>query len=179
MEKFNAIKILEEELEDKKIFDNNLSKEHYMNSVYKYLDDFVEPILKRKISELNLQAPQELIDEITSDVSSDTNISNEDKKTMLKIETINLFYNDKILNNLKVWATQLVNELGFINEEDYVEEEFEEDDIRSFLEKDEVCFLVKDKKTKEKVANRICKTLINMLKNDLEEDTKSSRENLQ
>ena len=163
MEKFNAIKILEEELADKNIFDRNLSKEHY-----KFIDDFVEPILKRKISELNLQAPQELIDEITSDVSSDTNLSIEDKKTMLKIETINLFYNDKILNNLKVWATQLVNEIGLINEEDYVEEEFEEDDISDFLKKDEVCFLSKDKKTKEKVANKICNTLINMLKEDLD-----------
>lgn len=93
---------------------------------------------------------------------------------MLKTETINLFYNDKILNNLKVWATQLVNELGFISEEDYVEEEFEEDDIRAFLEKDEGCFLGKDKKTKEKVANKICNTLINMLKEELEEDTKKS-----
>lgn len=172
MEKFNAIKILEEELEDKNIFDRNLSKEHYMNSVYKYVDDFVKPILKRKISELNLQAPQELIDEITSDVSSDTNLSNEDKKNMLKIETINLFYNDKILNNLKVWATQLVNELGFINEEDYIEEEFEEDDIRTFLEKDEVCFLSKDKKTKEKVANKICNILVKRFKEDLEEETR-------
>lgn len=172
MEKFNAIKILEEELEDKNIFDRNLSKEHYMNSVYKFVDDFIEPILKRKISELNLQAPQELIEEITSDVSSDTNLSNEDKKTMLKIETINHFYNDKILNDLKVWVTQLVNEIGLINEEDYVEEEFEEDDIRAFLEKDEVCFLSKDKKTKEKVANRICNTLIKMLKEDLKENTK-------
>ena len=170
MEKFNAIKILEEELENKNIFDKNLSKEHYMNSVYKYVDDFVEPILKRNISELNLQAPQELIDEITSDVSSDTNISNEDKKTMLKIETINLFYNDKVLNNLKVWATQLVNELGFINEEDYVEEEFEEDDIHAFLEKDEVCFLSKDKKTKEKVANKICDLLIEMAQDNQYEE---------
>ena len=172
MEKFNAIEILEEELADKNIFDRNLSKEHYMNSVYKYTDDFVEPILKRKISELNLQAPQELIDEITSDVSSDTNLSNEDKKTMLNIEIINLFYSDKILNNLIVLATELVNELGFIKQEDYVEEEFEEDDIRAFLEKDEVCFLSKNKKTKEKVANKICNTLINMLKEDLNEDTK-------
>ena len=170
MEKFNAIKILEEELENKNIFDKNLSKEHYMNSVYKYVDDFVEPILKRNISELNLQAPQELIDEITSDVSSDTNISNEDKKTMLKIETINLFYNDKVLNNLKVWATQLVNEIGLINEEDYIEEEFEEDDIRAFLEKDEVCFLSKDKKTKEKVANKICDLLIEMAQDNQYEE---------
>ena len=170
MEKFNAIKILEEELEDKKIFDRNLSKEHYMNNVYKYIDDFVEPILKRKISELNLQAPQELIDEITSDVSSDTNLSIEDKKTMLKIETINLFYNDKILNNLEVWATQLVNEIGLINEEDYIEEEFEEDDIRAFLEKDEVCFLSKDKKTKEKVANKICDLLIEMAQDNQYEE---------
>lgn len=64
------------------------------------------------------------------------------------------------------------DELSFINEEDYVKEEFEEDDIGAFLDKNEVCFLSKDKKTKEKVANRICKTLINMLKEDLDEDTK-------
>lgn len=49
-----------------------------------------------------------------------------------------------------------------------LEEEFEEDDISAFLEKDEVCFLSKDKKTKEKVANKICNTLINMLKEDLD-----------
>ena len=172
MEKFNAIKILEEELEDKKIFDRNLSKEHYMNNVYKYIDDFVEPILKRKISELNLQAPQELIDEITSDVSSDESISDENKKNMLKTDVMDLYFQDTILKQLVASATQVVNELGFINEEDYIEEEFEEDDIHAFLEKDEVCFLSKDKKTKEKVANRICKTLINMLKEELEEDIK-------
>ena len=145
MEKFNAIKILEEELENKNIFDKNLSKEHYMNSVYKFIDDFVEPILKRKISELNLQAPQELIDEITSDVSSDTNLSDEDKKSMLKTDVMDLYFQDTILKQLVASATQVVNELGFINQEDYVEEEFEKDDIRAFLEKDEVCFLSKKK----------------------------------
>ena len=145
MEKFNAIKILEEELENKNIFDKNLSKEHYMNSVYKFIDDFVEPILKRKISELNLQTPQELIDEITSDVSSDTNLSDEDKKSMLKTDVMDLYFQDTILKQLVASATQVVNELGFINQEDYVEEEFEKDDIRAFLEKDEVCFLSKKK----------------------------------
>ena len=170
MEKFNAIKILEEELENKNIFDKNLSKEHYMNSVYKYVDDFVEPILKRKISELNLQAPQELIDEITSDVSSDESISDENKKNMLKTDVMDLYFQDTILKQLVASATQVVNELGFINEEDYIEEEFEEDDIRAFLEKDEVCFLSKDKKTKEKVANKICDLLIEMAQDNQYEE---------
>ena len=172
MEKFNAIKILEEELESKKIFDKNISKEHYMKSVYAYVDNYVEPLLKKRINELNLKAPQELIDYLTQDISSDENISDENKKSMLKTDVMDLYFQDTILKQLVASATQVVNELGFINEEDYIEEEFEEDDIRAFLEKDEVCFLSKDKKTKEKVANKICNILIKMFKEDLEEETK-------
>lgn len=62
-----------------------------------------------------MQVHKELIDEITIDVSNDTNLYNKDKKNMLKNEIINLLYNDKILNNLKVWATEFVNKLGVIN----------------------------------------------------------------
>ena len=172
MEKFNAIKILEEELEGKKLFDKNLSKEHYMKSVYAYVDNYVEPLRKKRINELDLKAPQALIDYLTQDISSDESISDENKKNMLKTDVMDLYFQDTILKQLVASATQHVNEIGLINEEDYVEEEFEEDDIRAFLEKDEVCFLGKDKKTKEKVANRICKTLINMLNEEFEEDTK-------
>ena len=163
MEKFNAIKILEEELEGKKIFDKNISKEHYMKSVYSYVDSYVEPLLKKGLNELNLKAPQELIDYLTQDISSDESISDENKKNMLKTNVIDLYFQDMILKQLVAEATQVVNELGFINEED---------DIRAFLEKDEVCFLSKDKKTKEKVANKICNILIKMFKEDLEEETK-------
>jgi hypothetical protein len=54
MEKFNAIKILEEELEEKVLFDKNLSKEHYMKSVYSFVDNYVEPVLKKKTRHLKL-----------------------------------------------------------------------------------------------------------------------------
>ena len=53
-----------------------------------------------------------------------------------------------------------------------LEEEFDENGIRAFLEKDEVCFLSKDKKPKEKVANKIYNILMKMFKEDLEEETK-------
>lgn len=91
---------------------------------------------------------------------------------MLKTDVMDLYFQDTILKQLVASATQVVNELGFINEEDYIEEEFEEDDIRAFLEKDEICFLSKDKKTKEKVANKICNILVKRFKEDLEEETR-------
>lgn len=170
MEKFNAIKILEEELEGKKIFDKNISKEHYMKSVYAYVDNYVEPLLKKRLNELDLKAPKELIEYLTQDISSDESISDENKKNMLKTDVMDLYFQDTILKQLVASATQVVNELGFINEEDYIEEEFEEDDIRSFLDKDEVCFLSKDKKTKEKVANKICDLLIEMAQDNQYEE---------
>ena len=169
MEKFNAIKILEEELEEKVLFDKNLSKEHYMKSVYKFVDDYVEPILKKKLDTLNLQAPQELIDEITEEITSDSSLSEEDKKTMLKIETINLFHNDRILHELLLQATFIVNQLGLIIDKDSL---FYNDEVDNFLDEENMGFLGKDKKTKEKVANKLCETIITMLKEELDEETK-------
>lgn len=122
MEKFNAIKILEEELEGKKIFDKNISKEHYMKSVYAYVDNYVEPLLKKRLNELDLKAPKELIEYLTQDISSDESISDENKKNMLKTDVIDLYFQDTILKQLVASATQVVNELGFINEEDLEEE---------------------------------------------------------
>lgn len=159
MKKFNAIKILQEELENKKIFDKNISKEKYMKSVYKFVDVFVEPILKRKIKELNLQAPRELIEKITKDILNDINISKENKNNMLKIETINLYYNDIILNQLKTKATYIINELGLIDKDSYLKRKNIEDDISNFLNEEEIGFLSKDKKIKEKVANKLATAL--------------------
>ena len=169
MEKLNAIKILEEELEEKILFDKNLSKEHYMKSVYKFVDDYIEPILKKKIDTLNLQAPQELIDEITEEVISDTTLSEEDKKTMLKIETINLFHNDRILHELLMQTTFLVNQLGLITDKNSI---LYGDEVGTFLDDDDIGFLGKDKKIKEKVANKLCETIITMLKEEIDEETK-------
>jgi len=169
MEKFNAIKILEEELEEKELFDKNLSKEHYMKSVYKFVDDYIEPILKKKIDTLNLQAPQELIDEITEEVISDTTLSEEDKKTMLKIETINLFHNDRILHELLMQTTFLVNQLGLITDKNSI---LYGDEVGTFLDDDDIGFLGKKKKIKEKVANKLCETIMTMLEDEIDEKTK-------
>lgn len=169
MEKFNAIKILEEELEEKILFDKNLSKEHYMKSVYSFVDTYVEPILKKKLDTLNLQAPQELIDEITEEITNDTTLSEQDKKTMLKIETINLFHNDRMLHELLMQATFVVNQLGLIIDKNSL---FYNEEVETLLDDDDIGFLGKDKKTKEKVANKLCETMITMLKEELEEETK-------
>jgi len=146
MEKFNAIKILEEELEEKNLFDKNLSKEDYMKSVYKFVDDYVEPILKKELNKLNLQAPKYFIDEIKEDVLNDKNISEEDKKKMLKVEIINLFYNDRILSDLLIQTTFIVNDLGLIDKDSSFTKQFFDDDIATFLEEDEIGFLGKEKK---------------------------------
>ena len=169
MEKFNAIKILEEELEEKVLFDKNLSKEHYMKSVYSFVDNYVEPVLKKKLDTLNLIAPQELIDEITEEITSDITLSEEDKKTMLKVETINLFHNDIILHELLMQATFVVNQLGLIIDKNSI---LYGDEVGTFLDDDDIGFLGKDKKIKEKVANKLCETIIVMLIDEIYEETK-------
>ena len=116
MEKFNAIKILEKELEDKNIFDRNLSKEHYMNSVYKFVEVYLKPNLRRKLINENLIVPKEMAEEIRENVLSDKSISEKDKQVMLKDETINgldyeqmdKLYHNKILHWLKP------EEIGFL-----------------------------------------------------------------
>ena len=169
MEKFNAIKILEEELEEKVLFDKNLSKEHYMKSVYSFVDTHIEPILKKKLDTLNLQALQELIDKITEEITSDTTLTEEDKKTMLKVETINLYHNDRILHKLLLQTTFAVIQLGLIIDKESL---FYNDEVATFLDEEDMGFLGKDKKTKEKVANKLCETIIAMLKEELDKETK-------
>ena len=88
MEKFNAIKILEEELEDKNLFDRNLNKERDMKSVFNFVEVYLKPNIRRKLTNENLIAPKEMAEEIRQDVLSDKSISDKDKQAMLKDETV-------------------------------------------------------------------------------------------
>ena len=47
MEKFNAIKILEEEQKDNELFHRNLGKEHYMKQVEKFVTKYLLPRIKK------------------------------------------------------------------------------------------------------------------------------------
>ena len=138
-----------------------------MKSVYSFVDNYIEPILKKKLDTLNLQAPQELIDEITEEISNDTTIAEEDKKTMLKVETINLFHNDRILHELLMQTTFVVNQLGLITDKKSL---FYNDEVGTFLDDDDIGFLGKNKKIKEKVANKLSETIINMLEDELSDE---------
>ena len=140
-----------------------------MKSVYSFVDNYVEPVLKKKLDTLNLIAPQELIDEITEEITSDITLSEEDKKTMLKVETINLFHNDIILHELLMQATFVVNQLGLIIDKNSI---LYGDEVGTFLDDDDIGFLGKDKKIKEKVANKLCETIIVMLIDEIYEETK-------
>ena len=170
MEKFNAIKILEKELEDKNIFDRNLSKEHYMNSVYKFVEVYLKPNLRRKLINENLIVPKEMAEEIGENVLSDKSISEKDKQVMLKDETTNAYYFDKTLNELTIGADNLINALGLID--DYEDEEniiySEDNKILHWLKPEEIGFLGKDKKIKNQVAEKTSQFLIATFKESIE-----------
>lgn len=162
MEKFNAIKILEEELKDKEIFDKNISKERYMKSVYKFIDDYIKPILEKKTDEIDLQAPQELIDVLTDDVMNDKNLTDEDKKIMTSIKTINAYFKDETLKRIIYKATDFINDLGLVDNIDDDNNLIEDEDgtILYILNEDELNFLSKDTKSKKKIANKLCDVII-------------------
>ena len=170
MENFDAIKILEEELEDKNLFDRNLSKERYMKSVFNFVEVYLKPNLRRKLTNENLIAPKEMAEEIRQDVLNDKSISEKDKQVMLKDETINAYYFDKTLNELIVGADNLINALGLID--DYDDEEniiySEDDKILHWLNPEEIGFLNKDKKIKNKVAEKFSQFLITTFKESME-----------
>ena len=167
MEKINVIKILEEEKELDDLYSRNLSKEIYMKSVYNFIDIYVKPGLKRKLSNEDLKAPQEMIDELTNDISNDNTLSEKDKEIMLRESTINAYYTDDVFNKLVVLAEQFINELGLIDEKIEItkETDFEDFDINInnysyMLQEDEIGFLGKDKKIKKQVANKTIDYLI-------------------
>lgn len=167
MEKINVIKMLEEEKQLNDLCSRNLSKETYMKSVYNFIDVYVKPGLKRRLSNEDLKAPQEMIDELTNDISNDNTINEKDKEIMLRESTINAYYIDDEFKKLVILAEQLINELGLIDEKIEITEEtdFEDFDINInnysyMLQEDEIGFLGKDKKIKKQVANKTIDYLI-------------------
>ena len=121
MEKFNAIKILEEEKQTQDLFNRNLSKEDYMNDVYNYIETYIRPILEKNLSKTNIPTPQKFIEEMKNEVLSYNNISDENKENMLNENTISTYYIHTLIEKLIVSATEIVNSLGIITEKPNIE----------------------------------------------------------
>ena len=121
--------MLEEEKELDDLYSRNLGKEAYMKSVYNFIDIYVKPGLKRKLSYEDLKAPQEMINELTNDISNDNTLREKDKEIMLRESTINAYYIDDVFNKLVVLAEQFINELGLIDEKIEITEETDFEDF--------------------------------------------------
>lgn len=122
----------------------------------------------------------EFIDEIKNNVINNKSINEEEKKVMLDENIIREYYIDITLKKLLHLGTQIVNQLGLIDEfvspsniinwddiEDKIEYDEEDNiiinkdiNISYYLEKDEIDFLNKDKKTKKKMVNKIIDILL-------------------
>ena len=190
MEKFNAIKILEEEQYMEDLFNRNLGKEQYMKDVYNYVETYIRPLLEKNLSKANIPTPQYFIEEIRDEVLTDDNLSDENKEIMLKESTIGAYYIHTLTEKLIISANQIINSLGLITEkqniEDIDDETYEEDieedemfedeeikelkklgiigsskeDFSYMLQDEEIGFLGKDKKIKKQLSNKICDYLI-------------------
>lgn len=162
--KINVIKIMEEEKKNQELFNTNLGKKAYMDALYNFVDNYIEPKLRKRLSELNLEAPKELIKELTKEVEDDKTISDKDKQSMLSKETMDLYYNEMLIDDLTRELTNTINILGLIDKNSYIFKEELDEDMINFLTEDEYGFLGKDKKTKEKVANKIIDKVMKMFK---------------
>lgn len=190
MEKFNAIKILEEEQYMEDLFNRNLGKEQYMKDVYNYVETYIRPLLEKNLSKANIPTPQYFIEEMRDEVLTDDSLSDENKEIMMKESTIGAYYIHTLTEKLIISANQIINSLGLITEkqaiEDIDDETYEEDieenetfedeeikelkklgiigsskeDFSYMLQDDEIGFLGKDKKVKKKLANKICDYLL-------------------
>lgn len=163
MEKFNAIKILEEEKEMKDLFSRNLGKENYMNNVYNFVEIYIRPVLEKNLSKLNIPTPKDFIEEMREQVLTEDDISDKDKEVMLNENTIGAYYIHTITEKLIVLANRIINTLGLINKkidikELDIDDEYVENDVNNFsymLQDEEIGFLGKDKKIKKQIANKI------------------------
>jgi len=190
MEKFNAIKILEEEQYVEDLFNRNLGKEQYMKDVYNYVETYIRPLLEKNLSKANIPTPQYFIEEMRDEVLTDDSLSDENKEIMMKESTIGAYYIHTLTEKLIISANQIINSLGLITEkqniEDIDDETYEEDieedemfedeeikelkklgiigsnkeDFSYMLQDEEIGFLGKDKKIKKQLANKICDYLI-------------------
>lgn len=190
MEKFNAIKILEEEQYVEDLFNRNLGKEQYMKDVYNYVETYIRPLLEKNLLKANIPTPQYFIEEMRDEVLTDDSLSDENKEIMMKESTIGAYYIHTLTEKLIISANQIINSLGLITEkqniEDIDDETYEEDieedemfeneeikelkklgiigsskeDFSYMLQDEEIGFLGKDKKIKKQLANKICDYLI-------------------
>ena len=190
MEKFNAIKILEEEQYMEDLFNRNLGKEQYMKDVNNYVETYIRPLLEKNLSKANIPTPQYFIEEMRDEVLTDDSLSDENKEIMMKESTIGAYYIHTLTEKLIISANQIINSLGLITEiqniEDIDDETYEEDiekdemfedeeikelkklgiigsskeDFSYMLQDDEIGFLGKEKKIKKQLANKICDYLI-------------------
>lgn len=168
MEKFNAIKILEEEKEMKDLFSRNLGKENYMNNVYNFVEIYIRPVLEKNISKLNIPIPKDFIEEMRKQFLTEDDISDKDKEVMLNENTIGAYYIHTTTEKLIVLANRIINTLGLINKkvdikEIEINDEYIGNDVNNFsymLQDEEIGFLGKDKKIKKQVANKISDYLI-------------------
>ena len=148
MEKFNAIKLLEEEKKNKDLFNRNLNKETFMKKVYCYVDTYIDPLLKEMIYQYEIDE-----DMFGFLIIEATNIVND----------LALFDNKNYENDecdLEDLENNDINEI-VLNEDD--DELLNEDEIISLTD-DEIDFLNKDKKIKKQVANKICEFIISEIK---------------
>lgn len=89
MEKFNAIKILEEEQKDNELFYRNLGKEHYQKQLTKFVNKYIFPQLVK--------------------------LNNEGKITYnLNTDDKNIFFKSK---QLEIYVYQIIEELTLQNYE--------------------------------------------------------------
>lgn len=190
MEKFNAIKILEEEQYMEDLFNRNLGKEKYMKDVNNYVETYIRPLLEKNLSKANIPTPQYFLEEMRDEVLTDDSLSDENKEIMMKESTIGAYYIHTLTEKLIISANQIINSLGLITEkqniEDIDDETYEEDieedemfedeeikelkklgiigsskeDFSYMLRDDEIGFLGKNKKIKKQLANKICDYLI-------------------
>ena len=138
MEKFNAIKILEEEQYMEDLFNRNLGKEQYMKDIYNYVETYIRPLLEKNLSKANIPTPQYFIEEMRDEVLTNYNdLSDENKEIMMKESTIGAYYIHTLTEKLIISANQIINSLGLITEkqniEDIDDETYEED-----IEEDEM-----------------------------------------
>ena len=139
MDKFNAIKILEEEFENKKIFDKNLSKEHYMNSVYDFFDNYI--------------------------LTKFTSLFNQ-CETFNKIDNK---LKEMLFEKSKLEAIYIINDLSLVNDYDDDSNKIFVDNgqILHWLNKNEIGFLKKEKSIKIKVASKLSNIFITMLEDNI------------
>ena len=168
MEKFNAIKLLEEEKEMKDLFSRNLGKENYMNNVYNFVEIYVRPVLEKELSKLNISTPKDFIEEKRNEILKEDNISDKDKEFMLSENTISAYYIHIITEKLIVLANRIINTLGLITEKEEIKElktnekhiEINLNNFSYMLYDEEIGFLGKNKNIKKQVANKISDYLI-------------------